>query len=278
METGLRINKQIQYLNDPQIRRDILLLFVLPSAILIFIYLFPQSEQILEYKARNPTLIGIIGSNLAHRSVNHITGNIFGYWLLGGTGYLLMKESNLDHVYKYSLVAYLLILPFFANWTILQIFSEQPDIISKFESVGFSQTVGAVTGFLPIAISCYYSKLTDENHVIYISLGMFTLGFSVAFYYLGEINSSTIILGSIGILSILYIGLRSIKSLKSTADPRFMYLFGAVAFFIIGIQLLFPPSAPAGIYGHMAGYVWGYLLPIVGIIGKIAYQKSKYRS
>lgn len=259
------ISEQFDSLADAQLRRDVVLFFLIPAVVLITIYLFPQSEQVLEYEARNPTVVGIIGSNLAHRSVSHISSNIVGYWLLGGTAFLLMKRSNTAHIYRYAFISYLLILPFFASWTILHIFSDRPDIISRFESVGFSQTVGAVTGFLAIAIAYYHSKLTDGNYELQTSLGLFTFGFSVAFFNLETVDNSVIVLAGIGVLSLLYMGYQLVKSLETLADSRVGYLGMAVALFVIGLQSLFPPSAPAGIYGHMAGYVWGYLLPMAGI-------------
>ena len=260
-----RIGVEFDNIADAQFRRDVLLLFLIPAVVLIIIYLFPQSEQVLEYEARSPTVVGIIGSNLAHRSVSHISSNIVGYWLFGGTAFLLMKRSNTAHIYRYAFISYLLILPFFASWTILHIFSDRPDIISQFESVGFSQTVGAVTGFLAIAIAYYHSKLVDGNFELQTSLGLFTFGFSVAFFNLGTVDNSVIVLAGIGVLSLLYMGYRLVESLETLADSRVGYLGIAVVLFVIGLQSLFPPSAPAGIYGHMAGYVWGYLLPMVGL-------------
>ena len=265
MGSGQSLGEQIRRLDDTRLQRDVLLFFLIPSVVLTVIYLIPQSEQVLEYEARNPTVIGILGSNLAHRSVSHIAGNLVGYWLLGGTAFLLMRQSDSVHIYRYAFIAYLLILPFFASWTILHIFSDRPDIISRFESVGFSQTVGAVTGFLAIAIAFYHSKLTGSDYALQISLGLFTLGFSVAFYNLGQMSNSVVILAGVGILSLLYMGYGLGESLETFGDPRVVYLGSAVVLFVIGLQLLFPPSAPAGIYGHMAGYVWGFLLPMAGL-------------
>jgi hypothetical protein len=272
------LSETVRDLDYTQHWRDFLLLFLIPSAVLIVIFLLPRSEQILEYEARNPTIVGILGSNLAHRSVSHISGNIVGYWILGGTGLLLMKQSDSAHVYRYAFVAYLLILPFFASWTILRIFSGQPSIIARFESVGFSQTVGAVTGFLPIAVACYHSELTESNYALQTSLGLFTLGFSVAFYNLDQVSTSVKLLMGIGFVSLLYMGYQLVKSLETLVHPKVVYLLGAVVLFISGLQSLFPQSTPPGIYGHMAGYVWGYLLPVSGITGVKIYTRVRNRA
>ncbi|MFD1601094.1 hypothetical protein [Halobellus rarus] len=260
---------------DSNLIRDILLFFVLPSLILIAIYLYPGSEQALEYEARNPTVVGIIGSNLAHRNISHIQSNIIGYWILGGASLLLMRVSGSAAIYRYAFVAYILILPFFASWTILQIFSDSPDILSRFESVGFSQTVGAVTGFLPIAIAYYYSELTGDTRCIQVSLGLFVLGFAVAFYSLGEVNNTVILLGVLGVAGLLYMSYQLVQSPETLAEPGLPFLGGSVVLYLYGLLLLFPPSAPGGIYGHMAGYVWGYLLPAVGIAVKTGYDELR---
>lgn len=273
MATDQPLCTQIRGSIDSRLLRDVLLFFILPSVVLVIIHLYPGSEQALEYEARNPTIIGMIGSNLAHRSVPHIRSNIIGYWVLGGSSFLLMRESDSATIYRYAFLAYILILPFFANWTILEIFSNRPDIISRYESVGFSQTVGAVTGFLSIAIAYYYSKLTENKYRLKISLSLFTFGFAVAFYSLGQISNSVIFLGGIGAVGLLYMTYQLPKSLETLVDPRIPLVAGSLVIYVYGLLLLFPPSAPTGIYGHMAGYVWGYVLPLSGIVAKRAYNE-----
>ncbi|WP_157573538.1 hypothetical protein [Haloplanus natans] len=277
MESEQSPGEMIRNLNDPDIRRDVLLFFVTPSIALVLIFLFPQSEQILEYKARSPTVLGIVGSNLAHRSVSHISNNIVGYWILGGAGYLLMRQSKSAHIYRYTFIAYLLVLPFFASWTILEIFADRPEVISRFESVGFSQTVGAVTGFLAIAIAYYHAEIVNGNKQLPISLGLFSLGFFVAFYNLGVLNNSIRLLAGVGIITLLYMAYRLKESVDALGSPPIVFLLGSAILYLYGLQLLFPPSAPAGIYGHMAGYVWGYLLPIAGIVGVEGYREARNR-
>lgn len=273
MGSNQSLSQQIRNNIDLRLFRDILLFFVLPSVVLITIYLFPGTEQTLEYEARNPTVVGIIGSNLAHRSVSHIQSNIIGYWIFGGISLFLMRESDSAEIYRGAFIVYILILPFFASWTILEIFSNRPDIISNFESVGFSQTVGAVIGFLAIAIAYYYSELTGDNYRLQTSLGLFLLGFAVAFYSLGEVNVTVILLGGIGSMGLLYMTYRLVQS--SLTDPRLPLLVGSFTLYVYGLLALFPPSAPGGIYGHMAGYVWGYLLPSVGISGSRVYDELR---
>jgi hypothetical protein len=275
MANNKSLREQVRSNIDSCLLRDVLLFFVLPSLVLVAIYLYPGSEQALEYEARSPTVVGIIGSNLAHRSVSHIRSNVIGYWILGGASLLLMRESDSAAIYRYAFIVYILILPFFASWTILEIFSDSPDIISRFESVGFSQTVGAVTGFLAIAIAYYYSELTGDARRLQTSLGLFVLGFAVAFYSLGEVSNTVILLGIIGVAGLLYMTYQLVQLLETLADPRIPLLGGSLILYVYGLLLLFPPSAPGGIYGHMAGYVWGYLLPVVGIGVKTGYDELR---
>lgn len=273
MASSQLLRQGIQNNIDSRLLEDILLFFVLPSVVLVAIYLFPGSEQALEYEARNPTVVGIIGSNLAHRSVSHIQSNIVAYWILGGASLFLMRESDSAEIYRYAFIVYILILPFFASWTIIEIFSDRPEVISRFESVGFSQTVGAVTGFLPIAIAYYFSEMTGDKYRLQTSLGLFVLGFAVAFYSLGEVSHTVILLGGTGCLVMFYMAYQMNHSLKTLIDQRISLLIGSFVLYIYGLLLLFPPSTPPGIYGHMAGYVWGYLLPVVGISGSVIYNE-----
>lgn len=273
MVSSQPVHQQVRSNVDSKLLQDILLFFVLPSVVLVGIYLYPGSEQALEYEARNPTVIGIIGSNLAHRSAAHIQSNIVGYWILGGASLLLMRESDSASVYRYAFIVYIVILPFFASWTILQIFSDRPEIILRFESVGFSQTVGAVTGFLPIAIAYYYSEVIGDDYHLMTSLGLFALGFAVAFYSLGEVSSTVILLGGLGSMGLFYMIYQLVQSPETVADPRIPFIVGSFVLYVYGLLLLFPPSAPPGIYGHMAGFVWGYLLPVVGILGRVIYNQ-----
>ncbi|WP_440989147.1 hypothetical protein [Haloarchaeobius baliensis] len=275
-----RIPDALRIFQDSEVQRDILLYFVLPSIALMAIYALPRSEQLLEFEARNPTLVGILGSNLAHRSLSHISNNIAGYWLLGGGAYILTERTKSAHIYRYAFIAYLVILPFVASWTVIRIFSNHPEILAEYESVGFSQTVGAVTGFLPIAIASYYSKLIRGNviwtaDVMWSTIGLFGLGISVAFYNLGQLNNSILVVAGMAVFVLIYVGHRLTQQLDFLADRRVFYFIFSVLLFLIGIQSLFPSSAPAGIYAHMAGYVWGFLLPLAGITGAEIFRRIR---
>ncbi|MDS0296656.1 hypothetical protein [Halogeometricum luteum] len=264
--------EQNQRYNEPELRRDFFLLFLVPTVVLTIIYLHPQSEQILEYKARNPTILSILGSNLAHRTNGHIIGNLMGYWLLGGTAYLLLREADSTRIYRYAFVAYLLVLPFFASETILFMFADRPEIVAKYESVGFSLTVGAITGLLAVAIAKYYVEIIDDGFPWIPSLGLFVLGFSLAFYNLNAVSNTTLFFTVIGLAILLYMAYRLRNSFETYANQRIVRLVGAIAVFVFGLLSLFPASAPTGIYAHMAGYVWGYFLPLGGIFVTTVYQ------
>lgn len=262
-DTGVR--KVLHGLNTRENRRDILSLFVAPLVLLIGIFLIPESAKALEFKARNPTLVGILGSNLAHRSVSHIGGNLIGFWGLGCLSLALMRRTDTAHIYRRSFVVYLLILPFVASWSIIRMFSDNPEMLATYESVGFSLTVAAVAGFLAIAIATYYADQTGQQDSKVTALGVFSLGFAVAVYNLGTLGDVGLLLGAFGVLTLLYMGYRMVVSFGTVTDPRISSVAAAILFFASAILFLFPESAPGGIFGHMAGYVWGFFLPITGL-------------
>lgn len=243
---------------------DLVTLFVIPTVLLSGIYfLWPASERVLEYKARNPTLVGILGSNLAHRSAGHLTRNLVGLWLFGGSGYLLVRSAGKRNFYRLSIVSYLLVLPFLASPFIRRMLADTPEILAQLESVGFSQTVGALAGFLAIAIALYYYRATEGNvNPTLLAIGLFFGGFGAIFRNLGGSLDVTLLTVGIGVLTLLYIGGKAPLSFERPfRSVPFWSTLGGVLLFFLAISGLFSPEAGGGIYGHMAGYWWGFILP-----------------
>lgn len=243
---------------------DLVTLFVIPTVVLSGIYfLWPASERVLEYKARNPTLVGILGSNLAHRSAGHLTRNLVGLWLFGGSGYLLARSAGKRNFYRLSFVSYLTVLPLLANPFIRRMLADTPEKLARLESVGFSQTVGALAGFLTIAIALYYYRATEGNvSPALLAIGLFFGGFGAIFRNLGGSLDVTILTVGIGILTLLYIGGKAPLSFERPfRSVSFWSTLGGVLLFYLAIGGLFSPKAGGGIYGHMAGYWWGFILP-----------------
>lgn len=242
---------------------DLVTLFVIPTVVLSSIYfLWPASERVLEYKARNPTLIGILGSNLAHRSAGHLTRNLIGLWLFGGFGYLLARSAGKRDFYRLSFVSYLTVLPFLASPFIRRMLADTPAKLAKLESVGFSQTVGAITGFLAIAIALYYYRVTEgDARPDLLAIGLFFGGFGAFFQKLGGNLDVTVLTVGIGILTLIYIGVKGQLSFEqSFRSVSFWATVGGVLLFYLAIGGLFNPQAGGGIYGHLAGYWWGFIL------------------
>lgn len=243
---------------------DVVALFVIPTVVLSSIYfLWPASERVLEYKARNPTLIGILGSNLAHRSAGHLTRNLVGLWLFGGSGYLLARSAGKRNFYRLSFVAYLTVLPFLASPFIRRMLADTPGNLARLESVGFSQTVGALAGFLAIAIALYYHRATEGNvSPALLAIGLFFGGFGAIFRNLGGSLDVTLLTVGIGVLTLLYIGGKAPLSFERPFRSVPLWgTLGGVLLFFLAISGLFNPEAGGGIYGHMAGYWWGFILP-----------------
>lgn len=261
---------------DEPTQRDILLLFVAPTIMLIAVFIYPNSTQILEYKARNPTILTILGSNLAHRGLGHIAGNILGLWLIGGAGFMFACLCQRKQLYYYSFVSYLIVLPFFADPFIRNMLKEAPELLATLESVGFSQTVGALTGFLALAIGLFIHENLDR-HVsgLLISAGLFFSGFAIIFVNFGIVSYTLAITILSGILAISYVLWRANKTLE---QPLYLaesvyFVVGALFIFYVTLFILFPKNIGGGFYGHMAGYTWGYLLPTSGIFVSKTYHR-----
>lgn len=242
---------------------DLVTLFIIPTVVLSGIYfLWPASERVLEYKARNPTFIGILGSNLAHRSIGHLTGNLKGLWLFGGSGYLLARSAGKRDFYRISFVSYLTVLPFLASAFIRRMLADTPEMLAKLESVGFSQTIGALAGFLAIAIALYYYRATDGDiRPDLLAIGLFFGGFGAFFRKLGGALDVTLMTVGIGLLTLIYIGAKGQLSFEQPFRSMSFWstVTGVLLFYLI-IGSLFDPQAGGGIYGHLAGYWWGFVL------------------
>lgn len=262
--------------SDEPRRLDSLLLFVLPTVLLIAIFVYPNSTQILEYKARNPTTLTILGSNLAHRGVRHIAGNLAGLWLIGSVGFMFACACQRKRLYYYSFASYLGVLPFFADEFIRDMIQNTPEIMATFESVGFSQTVGALVGFLALVSGLFVQNNLDE-HVsgLLISLGLFISGFSIVFINFGTDTSALVVSIASGFAAIGYVLWRANKTIESPlySDEAVQFVVIALLIFYATLFLLFPSNVGGGFYGHLAGYVWGYLLPAFGVFVSNTYSQ-----
>lgn len=255
------------FVRDRATKVDILTLFLLPSIFLFAVFLYPESEQILEYKARNPSLLGIIGSAFAHRNWPHLLGNLLGLWLVGGTGYVLTRKAGQRNLYRASFVSYLVVLPFFANYFIRRMLSNQPDILSQLESVGFSIIVGSLAAFLTISIPVYLKWMSDESRVIVLSACLFLGGFGVVFYQMDFPLGVTVLTVAIGVSVCIYALYRaSDGSDDSLWNIEYIWFIWALVLLIWSVMILFSPSVGGGYFGHMAGYWGGFIIPIVGIL------------
>lgn len=246
---------------------DLLILFVAPTILLVTIFVYPDSTKILEYEASNPTPATILGSNLAHRGIRHIGGNIVGLWLIGGVSFAFACTCQHKRLYYFSFASYFVVLPFFADGFIRGMLEETPKLLNSFASVGFSLTVGALVGFLALITGLFVeSNLNRHVSGLLISVGLFLSGFTVPFVNFGadKVALSLSILS--GVIAISYILWRAIKTLEEPllAD-RLHFVVAGIFIFFASTLMLFPENVGGGFYGHMAGYIGGYLFPASAI-------------
>ena len=82
-------------------------------------------------------------------------------------------------------------------------FSDSPEMLAAYESVGFSLTVAAVTGFLAIAIGTYHADVAGQVDPKLTALGLFALGFALATHNLGILGEMALLLGAFGGLTLI---------------------------------------------------------------------------
>jgi hypothetical protein len=262
-------------------RWDLALLFVAPSLLLIAVFLYPDSTRMLEYEARNPTLLTILGSNLAHRGIGHLVGNLLGLWLVGGLAFLLASACRCKRLYYVSFLTYLLVLPFFADALVREMLAQTPAVLATFAIVGFSQTVGALVGLLALAIGLFVHDNVDRRlSGLVISLGLFISGFAIVIVNFGTSSLALVVSLLSGTVAIGFVLGRADKALD-----RPLHLAASVQFIVAGLVtfyaallMLFPTNVGGGFYGHLAGYVWGYLLPAFGLLISRTYNHLSERA
>lgn len=253
---------------DEPTRLDAIVLFAVPALLLVGIYLYPNSEQILEYKARNPTTVTIIGSNLAHRNFGHIAGNLVGFLLIGPLAFIFCSASRWKRLYYYVFGSYLVVLPFYSSSFAISLLGEY-NLVSKFESVGFSLTIAALVAFLPIALDLFYrDNISDTPPALLSSAGLYLSGYTVVFLTLGATSPFivlvTAVMGIVTITALLWFAHRTLQEpLHHSEGIRF--LMAALFIFYAGLIYLFPPNVGSSFVGHMAGFTGGYVLPITGL-------------
>lgn len=249
---------------------DLLILFVGPTILLVTIFAYPDSTNILEYEASNPTPATILGSNLAHRGIRHISANIFGLWLIGGVSFVFACTCQHKRLYYFSFASYFSVLPFFADGFIRGMLEETPKLLNSFASVGFSLTIGALVGFLALISGLFVeSNLDRQVSGLLISIGLFLSGFTVPFLNFGADNLALGLSILSGVIAISYILWRAIKTLEEpiSADNLHFEVAGLFIFYA-AVLMLFPQNIGGGFYGHMAGYIGGYLFPACPILAQ----------
>jgi hypothetical protein len=261
---------------------DLLILFVAPTILLVTIFAYPDSTKILEYEASNPTPATILGSNLAHRGIRHIIANIVGLWLIGGVSFVFACTCQDKRLYYFSFASYFVVLPFFADEFIRGMLEDTPELLNSFASVGFSLTIGALVGFLALISGLFVeSNLDRQVSGLLISIGLFLSGFTAPFLNFGADNLALRLSILSGVIAISYILWRAIKALEDpiSADSLHFVMAGLFIFYA-AILMLFPKNVGGGFYGHMAGYIGGYLFPASPIFATrlISFLKQGWES
>ena len=219
------------------------------------------------------TLLTAFTANYVHVSGRHLFDNLLNFWLTLFGLYPLVAIAGWERQFRRLTVGYLLVVPFVVAWVTLATLGQVTDQ----PSVGFSGIVAAFLGLLPVVLAAAGGELTDGRLDPAWSVVPFFASLAVVFavpsvwYFPAE---PLVALGCGG-AGLLAAGLlwwveppREIIAAAQplSADHRLALLIGTTVFVfgVVGALVIVPPGT--NVWGHLTGYVVGFLLPYLGYV------------
>jgi len=246
---------QIAASRSPSFRRDVFLLFIAPALILTTIFVITDPAT-FEYDIANPDLWGIYMSNLSHRSWLHLGSNLIGFFLIGGLEYLLLTATGYRAHYIGVFLLCLLAVPLFSHLFLQFVLVHQP-VFHSYEAVGFSETIAAMTAYLPLALTTYCTRVSGLRWPFLTALLLYSGGVALSINQLFGTDLSTILVGTLGVVGAALIGTHLYRTRAIDALERHEYVVTSLfTLLMFGAALLslFPESNVGTMVGHLAGF------------------------
>ena len=219
------------------------------------------------------TLLTAFISNYIHVSGRHLFDNLLNFWLTLFGLYPLVSIAGWERRFRRLTVACLLVVPFVVAWVTLATLGQ----VTNQPSAGFSGIVAAFLGVVPVALVAAGGKLTDgaldPAWSVVPFFGSLAVVFAVPSVWYFPVQP-LVAIGCAG-AALLAAGLlwwvappRGIVAAgrSLSADHRLALLIGATVFVfgVVGALVIVPFGT--NVWGHLTGYVTGFLFAYLGSV------------
>ena len=267
--TALASLPQIAAAKSPSFIRDTILLFVLPTIVLVVTFIITDPTT-FEYKIIEPTLWGIYTSNISHRSWAHLGSNLVGLFLIGGLEYLILTAVDYRKHYVAVFLGSLLVFPIFSHFFLQFVLINQP-IFHSYEAVGFSEPLSALTAFLPIALTTYQNDVGKLRWPIFWALLLNAGGISWALFQIFGLSLYSVAIGMLGVASVVWFGIHTyrtnaLRNQKNRIQYALTSLF-VLSVYAFALQGLFGGMNVGSKVGHLSGFLPGFFVPMIVLWG-----------
>lgn len=213
------------------------------------------------------TLLTAFTANYIHVSGRHLFDNLLNFWLTLFGLYPLVAIAGWERRFRRLTVVYLLVVPFVVAWVTLATLGQVTDQLS----VGFSGVVAAFLGLVPVVLVAAGGELTDGALDPAWSVVPFFASLAVVFavpsvWYFPVQPLVALGCGGAGLLAAGLLwwvappqGIVA-AARPLSADHRLALLIGTTVFVsgVAGALVLVPLGT--NVWGHLTGYVAGFLL------------------
>lgn len=219
------------------------------------------------------TLLTAFTANYIHVSGRHLFDNLLNFWLTLFGLYPLVAIAGWERQFRRLTVSYLLVVPFVVAWVTLATLGQVTDQ----PSVGFSGVIAAFLGLVPVVLAAAGGELTDGRLDPAWSVVPFFASLAVVFavpsvWYFPVQPVVALGCGGAGLLAagLLWVAAppRAIGDAVRpvSADHRLALLIGTTVFVfgVVGALVVVPPGT--NVWGHLTGYVAGFLLAYLGYV------------
>jgi hypothetical protein len=244
--------------------------------LLSLVFLLPESVQnslILDYG--NYSLFNLLSSAYVHRGFNHFSNNLAAYCVLIGPIYLLFVLADERKLFRYTFLAFLLILPFVIALSNIA-------ALGSGTGAGFSGISSAFFGLLPVSLFLFiHNKVSEEIEPVHGVVLFLIVAAITAGTYSGVTTAAGILLCAvlITVYDIYQIGIDEVRGAAArliSMEGYFELVMIAGLLFLVSPALLFPhdivkDDGAVNILSHYLGLVFGFFGPII----YLAYRRRR---
>ncbi|AKG91660.1 hypothetical protein GAH_01016 [Geoglobus ahangari] len=233
---------------------DGLFILLIPAFLcLIIFYLDPEIKKALTLNTEDYSILTLYTTNFVHYEPGHLLRNLFYYALFGFVSMLLYNHLDHDKIFRYSLLAILIVVPIFSSaysMYILSSFGGSGNIY------GFSGITGAAIGMFGYAVALLISFDKKDNILSYLFLIFATLYFFVSMY----VNTIAVILILLFITALPLTMVAWRHAREKEKIKRIVVAYVLAMFYLFFLTLMFPISIVSGdnvvnIWGHLSGVI-----------------------